>query len=286
MENKKGSEINGDITMLQEECIKNRYEFKEKQITLSKRMNTHNNYAKYEINDWILKMINLGSEERVLDVGCGLGKQAMEYTKIVGKDGIVIGLDISEDMLEVAKKKADEEKATIQFIKYDANKVPFNFFDDNYFNFISCCFAIYYLDKIKKFLFEIKRILISGGRLFVVGPTVSNAKEMKRLHYKVTNREIPQIYENSEKRMRNEVIPFTKRYFKNVKLYIFDNMLVFPTTESFLDYYKSTQLFRETIKCENEEYHIKKIECETDKIIIKNGQFELSKQVYGIVGYE
>lgn len=272
--------------MLQEEGITNRYEFKEKLITLSKRMNTHNNYAKYEINDWILKIINIGAEERVLDVGCGLGKQAIEYAKIVGKDGIVIGFDISEDMLEEAKKKADEEKVTIQFIKYDANKVPFDFFDDNYFNIISCSFAIYYLEDISKFLLEMKRILMSMGRLFVVGPTISNAKEMKQLHYKVTGREILQIYENSEKRMQNEVIPFTKRYFKNVKLYIFDNILVFPTTESFLDYYKSTQLFRETIKYENEEYHIKKIKHEMGNIIIKCGQFELSKQVYGIIGYK
>lgn len=258
----------------------------EKPISLSKRIKAHKNYAKYEINDWILKMVNLGTEEKVLDVGCGSGKQSIEYAKVVGKNGIVLGVDISEDLLKEAKKRAEEEKVTIHLIKYDANRVPFDFFDDNSFSFVSCCFAIYYLAEIRKFLLEMKRIIRDGGRLFVVGPTVSNANEMKRLHYRITCKEIPQIYENSEKRMEHEVIPYTKRYFKNVKVYVFNNILVFPTAETFLDYYKSTQLFRETIKIENEDFHIGKIRDKIDETIIQNGKFELSKQVYGIIGYK
>lgn len=277
---------NGATTMLQERQIKNRYGYNEKPTTLVKRINAHKNYAKYEINDWILKMINLGAEERVLDVGCGYGKQAIEYAKIVGRDGIVFGVDISEDMLAEAWKKAEEEKVTIQLIKYDANNVPFDFFDDDYFSFVSCCFAIYYLEDINTFLLEVKRILRNKGKLLIVGPTVNNAKEMKQLHYKITNKEIPQIYENSEKRMQQEAIPYAKRYFKNVKVNLFNNMIVFPTPAAFIDYYKSTQLFKETVNNENEDFHIKMVKDEVERVIIQNGKFELHKQVYGIIGYK
>lgn len=263
--------------------MKNRYETNEELATLAERINVHKTYAKYEINDWILKMINLKSGERVVDVGCGSGKQTIEYAKIVGKDGIVVGIDISEDILKKAKELAEEEKVAIQLVKCNANNISFVFTMNDFFSLISCCFAIYYLEDIQKFLLEVKRKLRSGGRVFVVGPTLNNAKEMQQVHSKVFNEKLPQIY---EKRMKYEVIPCIKRHFANVKIGIFNNILIFPTTTTFLNYYKSTLLFRESIKNKNDEFYLKRIKDEVDRFIIQNGKFELHKQVYGIIGYK
>ena len=44
--------------------------------------------------------------ERVLDVGCGNGALALEVAKGVGPDGAVVGLDLSEPMLGVARERA------------------------------------------------------------------------------------------------------------------------------------------------------------------------------------
>lgn len=44
--------------------------------------------------------------ERVLDIGCGNGALALEVAKHVGLDGAVVGLDISEPMLGVARERA------------------------------------------------------------------------------------------------------------------------------------------------------------------------------------
>lgn len=250
-------------------------------VKLGERVDSHKKYAKYEINDWILKMINLKEGEKVLDVGCGIGKQAIEYSKIVGIAGIVVGIDISEDILRAAEERAKEEKVEIQFFKYNANNIPFYFAKDNFFDLVSCCFAIYYLEDVKKFLLEVKKKLRSGGRVFVVGPTMQNAKEMLNLHSKIFDEDSPQIY---EKRMEDEVIPLMKKYFSNIEVIIFDNILVFPTSGIFLSYYTSTSLFSKSLKRKSN--YLKNMQDEVDLIIAQNRKFELHKQVFGILGYK
>ena len=47
---------------------------------------------------------NINKNEKVLDIGCGGGITSFEASKLVGKDGYVLGADISEILLDLAKK--------------------------------------------------------------------------------------------------------------------------------------------------------------------------------------
>ena len=47
---------------------------------------------------------NINKKEKVLDIGCGGGITSFEASKLVGKDGYVLGADISEILLDLAKK--------------------------------------------------------------------------------------------------------------------------------------------------------------------------------------
>ncbi|HEV8256034.1 MAG TPA: methyltransferase domain-containing protein, partial [Casimicrobiaceae bacterium] len=44
--------------------------------------------------------------ERVIDVGCGCGDTSIEIARIVGETGAVLGIDVSQPMLEVARSSA------------------------------------------------------------------------------------------------------------------------------------------------------------------------------------
>ena len=49
--------------------------------------------------------------QRVLDLACGTGLFAIPAAKVVGKDGLVIGIDITPEMLEVATERATNDDA-------------------------------------------------------------------------------------------------------------------------------------------------------------------------------
>ena len=80
------------------------------------------------LEKWILLKRNSGSiNQRILDVGCGTGRHAIELARRGYK---VTGVDLSNSQLQRAKEKATEAKVKIDFIQKDARELEFeNLFD-------------------------------------------------------------------------------------------------------------------------------------------------------------
>lgn len=77
--------------------------------------------------DFIEKEIKYNKSFRILDVGCGTGRHAIELTTRGYK---VVGVDLSESQLQRAKEKAKIKKLQIDFERHDARNLPFkNQFD-------------------------------------------------------------------------------------------------------------------------------------------------------------
>jgi ubiquinone/menaquinone biosynthesis C-methylase UbiE len=54
--------------------------------------------------------LDLQSGQRVLDVCCGSGASALPAAEKVGPRGFVLGVDLSEKLLELARTKANEQQ--------------------------------------------------------------------------------------------------------------------------------------------------------------------------------
>lgn len=77
--------------------------------------------------DFIEKEIDYNKSLKIIDVGCGTGRHAIELTK---RGYYVTGIDLSECQLIKAKQKAEKENLTIEFLMHDARNLPFeNQFD-------------------------------------------------------------------------------------------------------------------------------------------------------------
>ena len=71
--------------------------------------------------DFIEDEINHDKSLKIMDIGCGTGRHAIELTK---RGHNVTGVDLSESQLAREKEKAEEAGATIDFQKYDARNLP------------------------------------------------------------------------------------------------------------------------------------------------------------------
>jgi len=72
--------------------------------------------------DFIEKEIGYDKSRRILDIGCGTGRHAIELTK---RGYSVVGVDLSASQLERARQKASMENLQINFQKHDARNLPF-----------------------------------------------------------------------------------------------------------------------------------------------------------------
>ena len=114
----------------------------------------------------MIALAQLRSGERVLDVGTGTGVVAFQAAKQVGVNGTVVGIDLSDGMLAVARGQAERAglSAHIEFRKMDAEALQFA---EGSFDGVLSLFALLHFPNPLGALQEMLRVLRPGGRLIV-----------------------------------------------------------------------------------------------------------------------
>jgi ubiquinone/menaquinone biosynthesis C-methylase UbiE len=102
--------------------------------------------------------------ERVLDVGCGTGIVARQVASRVEATGKVTGLDVSPNMLAVARATATREGLTIEWREGNAERLPF---PDSSFDLVLCQFALMFVTNKAVALAEMRRVVAEDGRVLI-----------------------------------------------------------------------------------------------------------------------
>ena len=112
----------------------------------------------------VLKALALKRAERVLDIGSGPGLLAREMASSVGREGGVCGIDISEDMLAMSRKRcADQPWAVFQ--RADATHLPY---PDHAFDAAVSTQVYEYVVDVPAALAELYRVTRPGGRVLIL----------------------------------------------------------------------------------------------------------------------
>lgn len=99
--------------------------------------------------------------EDVLDIGCGSGETTLALAGAVGDDGSVLGLDISEPLLERARERAEELLSDAEFRNADASQ----FDAESGFVLIVSRFGVMFFDDPTAAFTNLHRLAAPGGRL-------------------------------------------------------------------------------------------------------------------------
>jgi SAM-dependent methyltransferase len=103
----------------------------------------------------------LKAGERALDVACGTGIVARHAARRVGAGGAVVGLDVNDAMLSVARTVSAGSQPPIEWRHGDAASLPF---PDRQFDAVFCEQALQFFPEPQTALREMRRVLADGGR--------------------------------------------------------------------------------------------------------------------------
>jgi SAM-dependent methyltransferase len=117
------------------------------------------------ISTALLDHAALAKFQNALDVGCGGGSQSLMLAQRLGEGARVLGVDISEPMLAVARRKADTPatgRASLEFLQADAATHAFS---PGSFDLVFSRFGVMFFDDPTSAFVNLRTALRPGGKL-------------------------------------------------------------------------------------------------------------------------
>ncbi len=111
-----------------------------------------------------LEALQLKAGEHVLDVGCGTGLLVHDMATLVGPNGRVVGVDISQDMLALAERRC------VEFPQVDLKRRNAEDLAEEVesFDAVACAQVLLYIPDVPTALAQIYRVLKPGGRVAII----------------------------------------------------------------------------------------------------------------------
>jgi arsenite methyltransferase len=110
-----------------------------------------------------IRHLNLSAGEKVLDIGCGPGFLCEQMSDIVGRNGAVVGIDVSPDLLELCARREHPE-----WLSYEVGDATRLSQPDGAFDAVVCTQVAEYVADVDRVLSEAFRVLKPEGRTIFI----------------------------------------------------------------------------------------------------------------------
>ncbi len=139
-----------------------------------------------------INRLSLNEGDRVLDVCCGTGASAIPAAISVGSSGQVLGVDIAESLLKLARNKS--EKQDLENIEFQYGDFENLGFPDESFDAIVCVFGIFFVPDMLNGIRELWRMIRPGGKLAITSWGKKVFEPANQVFWRSIESERPDLY--------------------------------------------------------------------------------------------
>jgi len=124
----------------------------------------------------LLEVLNLGHQNKVLELGCGIGT-ITEYISDVTKADI-LGIDFATNAIKRAMERTSEKRQRLHFQEGNMNDLDF---PDDWFDTIIAIDTRYFVEDLEKTIGQMKEILKPDGHMGLFFSSMTPSQEAKEI---------------------------------------------------------------------------------------------------------
>ena len=128
---------------------------------------------------WGVTHLEIKKDSKILDIGCGGGRNIQRFSQLISDEGRVVGIDYSEVSVEKSFELNKEaiERGIVNVLNGSVSEMPFY---DGTFDIVTGFETIYFWPDLINDLREVNRVLKKGGIVFFCNEAVYREGEMEK----------------------------------------------------------------------------------------------------------
>jgi ubiquinone/menaquinone biosynthesis C-methylase UbiE len=129
------------------------------------------------IKEFLEENVELGSINKILDVGFGRGEFTAMLLESIGKEREYVGIEVIDAAVESANENFKDEP--VKVLKMDASNMEF---EDNTFDMVCISNTLHHLENLSDVIEEMKRVVKPDGYLLIQEMVCDNQTEKQMTH--------------------------------------------------------------------------------------------------------
>jgi SAM-dependent methyltransferase len=238
---------------------------------LQRRESLNAALAARNLEEWIVERANPRAGERVLDIGCGTGKQIFHLAKRIGNLDI-LGIDISEDAVAAVRRRVGEDGIPGVRVERCGIDDCVERLAPGSFDLILSTYAIYYSSDLVGTVGRLAQLVRPGGRAFLCGPGAGTNRELIGIVRAVADDD--SAIGDIDDFISAAQIEAVRRHWGAIELSRLDNEIAFPSAAAVLDWWRNHNSYRPELE--------PGVAAALARVVAREGSFRLTKNVLGI----